>query len=128
MPIYALDSFLPQIHRGAYINPDEVIIGNVRIGAQSSVWPSAVLRADFGQIVIGERTSIQDGTVVHTTEEEPTVIGDDCVLGHNSHLEGCTREDGCLGLWFCCPHPCRSAGRLRRRREGLGAPGPRGAG
>ena len=73
-----------------------MVIGDVRIGPQSSVWPGAVLRADFGQIIIGERTSVQDGTVLHTTEQWPTVIGSDCVVGHNAHLEGCTVEDRCL--------------------------------
>src|ERR1019366_3466395 len=96
MPIYALGSLRPQVHRDAYVHPDAVVIGDVRMGAQSSVWPGAVLRADFGQIVIGERTSIQDGTVLHTTEDWPTVIGDDCVVGHNAHLEGCTVHNRCL--------------------------------
>ena len=96
MPIYALDSLVPQIHPDAYVHPDAVVIGLVRIGAQSSIWPGAVLRADFGQIVIGEGTSIQDGTVIHATPEWATVIGDGCVVGHNAHLEGCTVEDRCL--------------------------------
>lgn len=96
MPIYALESLQPHIHAEAYVHPDAVVIGDVRIGPQSSVWPGAVLRADFGQIIIGERTSVQDGTVLHTTEQWPTVIGDDCVVGHNAHLEGCTVEDRCL--------------------------------
>lgn len=96
MPIYALDDLVPQIHPEAYVHPDAVVIGDVRVGAQSSIWPGAVLRADFGQILIGERTSIQDGTILHTTQEWPTVIGDDCVVGHNAHLEGCTVEDRCL--------------------------------
>ena len=96
MPIYALDSLVPQIHPDAYVHPDAVVIGDVRIGAQSSIWPGAVLRADFGQIIIGERTSIQDGTILHTTQEWSTVIGDDCVVGHNAHLEGCTVENRCL--------------------------------
>jgi carbonic anhydrase/acetyltransferase-like protein (isoleucine patch superfamily) len=96
MPIYALDSLVPQIHPDAYVHPDAVVIGDVRIGAQSSIWPGAVLRADFGQIIIGERTSIQDGTILHTTREWSTVIGDDCVVGHNAHLEGCTVEDKAL--------------------------------
>ena len=96
MPIYALDSLVPQIHPDAYVHPDAVVIGDVRIGAQSSIWPGAVLRADFGQIIIGERTSIQDGTILHTTHEWSTVIGDDCVVGHNAHLEGCTVENRCL--------------------------------
>ncbi len=96
MPVYALEQLVPQIHPDAYVHPDAVVIGAVRIGAHSSVWPGAVLRADFGQIVIGKRTSIQDGTVIHTTEEWPTLIGDDCVVGHNAHLEGCTVENRCL--------------------------------
>jgi carbonic anhydrase/acetyltransferase-like protein (isoleucine patch superfamily) len=96
MPIYALGSLLPHVHPDAYVHPDAVVIGDVRIGAQSSVWPGAVLRADLGQIVIGQRTSIQDGTVLHTTEDWFTVIGDDCVVGHNAHLEGCTVENWCL--------------------------------
>src|SRR5674476_1335268 len=102
MPIYALDLLVPQIHPDAYIHPGAVVIGDVRIGAQSSIWPGAVLRGDFGQIVIGARTSIQDGTILHTTQEWPTVIGDDCVVGHNAHLEGCTVEHRCLvgpGPW-----------------------------
>ena len=96
MPVYALDSLVPQIHPYAFVHPGAVVIGNVEIGAQSSIWPGAVLRADFGRIVIGERTSIQDGTVIHATEEWATMIGDDCVVGHNAHLEGCTVENRCL--------------------------------
>jgi carbonic anhydrase/acetyltransferase-like protein (isoleucine patch superfamily) len=96
MPIYALGSLRPQVHPDAYIHPDAVVIGDVRIGAKSSLWPGVVLRADFGQIVIGQRTSIQDGTVLHTTDQWHTVIGHDCVVGHNAHLEGCTVENWCL--------------------------------
>lgn len=96
MPVYALGDLEPRIHPDAYVHPDAVVIGAVVIGAEASVWPAAVLRADFGRIEIGERTSIQDGTVVHTTELWPTVIGGDCVVGHNAHLEGCTVEDRCL--------------------------------
>ena len=80
MPVYALGSLVPQIHPDAYIHPDAVVIGDVRIGAQSSIWPGAVLRADFGQIVIGEGTSIQDGTVIHATPEWATVIGDEVTV------------------------------------------------
>ena len=96
MPIYALGDRVPQIHEDAYIHPDAVVIGDVRIGADSSVWPTAVLRGDYGTIIVGERTSIQDGTVVHAVDEYPTVIGNDCVIGHLAHLEGCTVEDRAL--------------------------------
>jgi carbonic anhydrase/acetyltransferase-like protein (isoleucine patch superfamily) len=87
---------VPQIHADAYIHPDAVVIGDVRIGAESSVWPNAVLRGDYGTIIVGERTSIQDGTVVHAVDEYPTVIGDDCVIGHLAHLEGCVIHDRAL--------------------------------
>lgn len=93
MAIYALGDAVPQIHPDAYVHPDAVVIGSVSIGAQSSVWPGAVLRGDDGAIVIGERTSIQDGTVVHTTPADHTVVGNDCVIGHIVHLEGCIIED-----------------------------------
>jgi len=94
--IYALDDDEPDIDELAYVAPDAVIIGRVKIGPQASVWPCAVLRGDHGTITVGARTSIQDGTVVHCTEHWPTVIGDDCVVGHNAHLEGCVIEPGCL--------------------------------
>lgn len=93
MPIYALGSQEPTIDTTAFIHPDAVIIGSVFIGAQSSVWPTAVLRGDDGEIRIGARTSIQDGTVVHTTLEWPTTVGNDCLIGHLAHLEACIIED-----------------------------------
>jgi carbonic anhydrase/acetyltransferase-like protein (isoleucine patch superfamily) len=96
VPIYALDEFEPQIHELAYVHPDAVVIGRVTLGPEASVWPTAVLRGDHGIITVGARTSVQDGTIVHCTAEHPTVIGADCVVGHNAHLEGCVVEDGCL--------------------------------
>lgn len=96
MPIYALGDLEPEIHPDAYVHPDAVIIGDVHLGALSSVWPGAVLRGDGGQIRIGERTSVQDNAVLHTTPESPTVVGSGCVLGHLIHLEGCTIEDEVL--------------------------------
>ncbi|HLH82453.1 MAG TPA: gamma carbonic anhydrase family protein [Trebonia sp.] len=96
MTIYALDDDEPDIHELAYVAPDAVVIGRVTIGPEASVWPGAVLRGDHGTITVGARTSVQDGTVVHCTARCPTVIGADCVVGHNAHLEGCVVEDGCL--------------------------------
>jgi len=93
MPIYALGSEDPIIDDAAYVHPDAVVIGSVEIGAASSVWPGAVLRGDCGQIRIGERTSIQDNAVLHTTAEWPTTVGNGCVIGHLVHLEGCIIED-----------------------------------
>jgi carbonic anhydrase/acetyltransferase-like protein (isoleucine patch superfamily) len=96
MPIYALGAQEPDIDSSAYIHPDAVIIGSVRIGARSSVWPSAVLRGDDGEILIGARTSIQDASVLHTTADDPTTVGDECVIGHIVHLEGCIVQDGAM--------------------------------
>ncbi len=94
MPVYALGDQVPSIHPDAYVHPDAVVIGNVTIGANSSVWPGAVLRGDDGEIIIGERTSVQDNCVLHTTVEQATVVLDDCVIGHLVHLEACT-----IGPW-----------------------------
>ena len=96
MPIYALGERRPTIHDDAFVHPDAVVIGDVRIGANSSVWPGAVLRGDYGTIIVGERTSIQDGAIVHAVAQYPTVIGDDCVIGHLAHLEGCVVHDRSL--------------------------------
>ncbi len=96
MPIYALGDHVPTLHPEAYIHPEAVVIGQVSVGAGSSVWPGAVLRGDYGSITVGERTSVQDGAVVHATEELATVIGSECVIGHIAHLEGCVVEDRCL--------------------------------
>ena len=96
MPIYALGERVPNIHPDAWVHPQAVIIGSVTIGADSSVWPCAVLRADNGEINIGQRSSIQDGSVIHTTPHDFTTVGDDCVIGHMVHLEGCTIESNAL--------------------------------
>lgn len=96
MPIYELEGVAPRIDPEAFVHPEAVVIGDVTIGAESSVWPGAVLRGDYGTITIGARSSIQDGTVVHAGPGFPTTVGDDCVVGHLTHLEGCTLEDGSL--------------------------------
>ena len=96
MPVYALGDRVPEIAPSAFVHPDAVIIGSVVVGPESSVWPGAVLRGDGGRVVVGARTSIQDGCVLHCTADLDTVIGDDCVVGHLAHLEGCTVLDRSL--------------------------------
>jgi len=96
VPIYALGDAVPTVHPDAFVHPDATVIGNVTIGAESSVWPQAVLRGDYGYIEVGARTSIQDGTVVHCTAELPTIVGDECVVGHLAHLECCVVHDRAL--------------------------------
>ena len=96
MPLYALGDKTPTIDPTAFVHPDAVVIGDVTIGAQSTVWPTAVLRGDHGAIRVGSQTSVQDGSVIHCTGTLDTVIGDRCVIGHNVHMEGCTISDDCL--------------------------------
>lgn len=96
MPVYALGDRIPAIDPTAFVHPDAVVIGSVVIGPESSIWPAAVLRGDGGTVRVGARTSIQDGCVLHCTADLDTVVGDDCVVGHLAHLEGCTVADGSL--------------------------------
>jgi carbonic anhydrase/acetyltransferase-like protein (isoleucine patch superfamily) len=96
MPIYALGELQPSIDADAYVHPDAVLIGDIRLGPFASVWPGAVLRGDSSYIEVGARTSIQDGTVIHCTEVDPTIVGAECVVGHLVHLEGCTIGEGSL--------------------------------
>jgi carbonic anhydrase/acetyltransferase-like protein (isoleucine patch superfamily) len=96
MPVYAIGDRIPTIDPSAFIHPDAVLIGNVTVGAEASVWPAAVLRGDHGRIIVGAGTSVQDGTIVHCTAKDDTVIGSRCVIGHRVHLEGCTIGDGAL--------------------------------
>jgi len=96
MALYALGDRTPTIDPTAFVHPDAVLIGDVVIGPESSVWPTAVLRGDHGTIRVGAQTSIQDGSILHCTSTLDTVVGDRCTVGHNVHLEGCTIEDDCL--------------------------------
>jgi carbonic anhydrase/acetyltransferase-like protein (isoleucine patch superfamily) len=87
----------PEIAASAYIDPAAVIIGDVVIGADSSVWPCSVVRGDVHYIRIGARTNIQDGCVLHVMRDEyPLILGDDVTIGHSVTLHGCTIESRCL--------------------------------
>jgi carbonic anhydrase/acetyltransferase-like protein (isoleucine patch superfamily) len=87
----------PEIAASAYIDPAAVIIGDVVIGDDSSVWPCAVVRGDVHHIRIGARTNIQDGSVLHVMRDEyPLLLGDDVTIGHSVTLHGCTVESRCL--------------------------------
>jgi len=87
----------PQIAASAYIDPAAVIIGDVVIGEDSSVWPCSVVRGDVHCIRIGARTNIQDGSVLHVMRDEwPLILGDDVTVGHSVTLHGCTIESRCL--------------------------------
>ena len=86
----------PKIAVSAYVDPSAVVIGDVTIGARSSVWPNVTARGDNGPIRIGEETSIQDNSVLHLDEGIPLTIGDRVTVGHAVVLHGCTIEDDCL--------------------------------
>ena len=86
----------PRVARSAFVAPTAVLIGDVEIGEHSSIWYGTVLRADNGPIRVGERTSIQDNSVIHVSEGNRTVIGNDVTVGHCVHMEDCTIEDGSL--------------------------------
>jgi carbonic anhydrase/acetyltransferase-like protein (isoleucine patch superfamily) len=85
---------VPRIAVSAWVHAAATVIGDVEIGEHSSVWPGAVLRADFGPIRIGARTSIQDNTVIHASERG-TRIGDRCIVGHVAFLEDADVGDEC---------------------------------
>ena len=81
----------PQIAASAYIDPAAVVMGDVVIGEESSVWPMCVVRGDVHYIRIGRRTNIQDGCVLHVMKDQyPLVLGDEVTVGHSVTLHGCT--------------------------------------
>lgn len=87
----------PHVAPDVFVAPGATLIGDVTIGAGSSVWFGCVLRADVGSIVIGQRTNIQDLSCLHMTDGlSNTVVGDDVTVGHRAVLHGCTVEDGAL--------------------------------
>jgi carbonic anhydrase/acetyltransferase-like protein (isoleucine patch superfamily) len=93
----------PKIGNAVYIDADAVVIGDVVIGADSSVWPMTVIRGDVNSIRIGERCNIQDNSVLHVTHDGPYVpggyglsLGNDITIGHRVTLHGCTLHDFCL--------------------------------
>ncbi len=88
--------FVPQVAEDAYVAPGAMLIGRVHLGPQASVWPGCVLRADIAEIRVGARSNLQDGTVVHLGDEDPTILGEDVVVGHRAVLHGCTIGDACL--------------------------------
>ena len=85
-----------RLHPTAFVAPGAVVVGDVTLGARSSVWFNAVLRGDVDRIEVGEDTNIQDGTVVHMDEGSPALIGARVTIGHGAVIHGCVIEDDCL--------------------------------
>ena len=96
MPIYSLGEKQPQLGDDAWVAPNATVIGDVRLGANASIWWNATLRGDNDPIHIGDNTNIQDGSVLHTDEGIPMNIGANVTVGHLVMLHGCTVGDGSL--------------------------------
>lgn len=96
MAIYQLGERKPQLDPTAFVFETAVLIGDVRMAANTSVWPSAVLRGDNDPIFLGEGSNVQDGSILHTDLGHPLVIGKNVTIGHQVMLHGCTIGDGSL--------------------------------
>ncbi|AUD79921.1 gamma carbonic anhydrase family protein [Kangiella profundi] len=103
MTIRKFNQYQPQLGNKVYVDETALVVGNVQIGEDSSIWPMAVLRGDVHSIHIGARTSIQDGTVCHVTHAGPydpeghdLYVGDNVTIGHKAILHGCRIESNCL--------------------------------
>ncbi len=89
----------PQIHPDTWIDPAAEVIGQVTVDAEASVWPFAVLRGDESRVVVGRRSNVQDGAVLHVTEEHPCLIGAGVTIGHRAVVHGCTvHDDARIGI------------------------------
>ncbi len=96
MPVYSYKGISPRIAPDVYISPTAVIIGDVTIGAGSSVWFNAVLRGDMAPIVIGEGCNVQDNCTIHTDTDLPAILGNRCSMGHAAIVHAATLEDNVL--------------------------------
>ena len=96
MPLYAIAGQRPDIADDAWIAPSADLIGDVHLGPLASVWFGAVIRADNTPILVGARTNIQEGAMLHSDPGAPLTVGDDVTVGHHAILHGCTIGDRCL--------------------------------
>jgi carbonic anhydrase/acetyltransferase-like protein (isoleucine patch superfamily) len=96
MPIYEINGSIPKIGKNVFIAPDAIIIGNVEIGDNTSIWFGCVIRGDVDRIVIGPECNIQDKTVIHCAKGKPTILANRVSVGHAAILEGCRIEEGAV--------------------------------
>jgi carbonic anhydrase/acetyltransferase-like protein (isoleucine patch superfamily) len=102
-------SILPTVHPSAFVDISAQVIGDVHVGADSSIWMNVVVRGDVHYIRIGDRSNIQDLACVHVMRERhPAIIGNDVTVGHSAVVHGCTVEDRCLiGMGAVLLNGCR---------------------
>jgi carbonic anhydrase/acetyltransferase-like protein (isoleucine patch superfamily) len=96
MPLMNHHGVVPKVHPTSFVAEGAWIIGDVEVGEQGSIWFNAVLRGDINHIRVGARSNVQDGCVVHVTQQLPALIGDDVTVGHMAMLHGCHVGDACL--------------------------------
>ena len=97
MPIYPLKDKLPTLGAGVFLAPSADLAGEIEVGDDCSFWFHTAARGDVNWIRIGARTNVQDGTILHVTQDRfPLLIGADVVIGHSCMIHGCTLEDACL--------------------------------
>lgn len=94
--IYSFEEQKPSLAKSAYIAPGAIIIGRVSVGEESSIWFNTVLRGDINSISVGNKTNIQDGSLVHVTNENAVTIGNRVTIGHGAIIHGCSIKDDCL--------------------------------
>lgn len=95
MPMYEFEGSSPIVDPSAFVHPDATLCGDVRVGPEASVWPRANLTSEGFRIVVGARTSVQDGALV-SARSGPVTIGSGCIIGHLARLDSCTVGDGSL--------------------------------
>jgi carbonic anhydrase/acetyltransferase-like protein (isoleucine patch superfamily) len=96
MPLYAIGGMEPQLGEGAWAAPSADLIGDVRLGARTSVWFGAVLRGDNTPLILGDETNFQDGSIGHSDADFPLTIGARVTVGHQAILHGCIVANDCL--------------------------------
>jgi carbonic anhydrase/acetyltransferase-like protein (isoleucine patch superfamily) len=90
MPLYAIEGKRPTLADDVWVAPSADVIGDARLGEGASVWFGAVIRADNTPILVGARTNIQEGAMLHSDPGAPLHVGDGCTIGHHAILHGCT--------------------------------------
>lgn len=96
MPLYELNGQRPVLHAGAWVAPSAELIADVVIGEDASIWFGAVIRADNTRILVGARSNVQEGAMLHSDPDAPLTVGSDCTIGHHAILHGCTVGDRAL--------------------------------